>query len=53
MWCGLKGEKQFAFKDRIGREKVDEDIDKTWNEVASCIKRVLHKYLENLKDMGY
>ena len=38
----MKGEKQVVFKGRMIESKwdLDEDFDRTWNEMTSCIKRV-------------
>jgi hypothetical protein len=44
-----------VFKDKLIKKckwGLDKDIDKIWNEMASCIKRVVKKYLENLKGVG-
>jgi len=37
----LKGEKQDVFKDKMikkGKWNLDEDVDKMWNEMATCTK---------------
>lgn len=40
----LKGEKKYSFKDKMtkdGKWDLDEEVDKMWNEMAACIKRVV------------
>ena len=52
---GLKGDKQIVFKDKMikeGKWVLYKAVHKLWNEMSSyIIKRVIKRYLENLKDL--
>ena len=51
----MKGDKQVVFKDKMikeGKWGLYEAVHKMWNEMSSyIIKRVIKRYLENLKDL--
>ena len=54
-WWGLKRVKQYVSKDKMiieGKWNLDEDVDKMWNKMANCIKRVTIDVLGESKGCG-
>ncbi len=54
-WWALKWEKQDVFKDKMikeGKWNLDKDVDRIWNEMANCIKRVAKDVLGESKGCG-
>ncbi len=50
-WWGLKGKKQYVFKDKLIKEdkwNLDEDVGRMWKRLIIS-KEWLRMYLENLK----
>ena len=54
-WWGLKRVKQYVSKDKMiieGKWNLDEDVNKMWNKMANCIKRVVIDVLGESKGCG-